>query len=52
MLWHERLGHANVNIIKRMVRENLLQNCGPLQGKETSCESCILAKNIGQPTLN
>lgn len=26
MLWHERLGYATVNIIKRMVWENLVQN--------------------------
>lgn len=44
MLWHERLGHCNVNIIKKMVREKLVENCGPLQGKEMPCEPCILAK--------
>lgn len=42
MLWHERLGHTNVNITKKMFKKT----CGPLQGKEFPCEPCILAKNI------
>lgn len=55
MLWYEQLGHSNVNLIKRMSEENLIENCGQMQGKESQCEPCILAKNtraVHHPKLN
>lgn len=52
MLSHERLGHNNIDIIKKLFCEKLVENCGPLQEKETPCEPCILGKILGQHILH
>ena len=49
MLWHDRLGHINVDYIKKMFNENLVKPCGNLQGKAVRCEPCILAKSTRAP---
>lgn len=33
-------------LIKKMVHKKLVENCGPLQGKETPCKPCFSANNI------
>lgn len=52
MLWHESLGHSNIDIIKKMFCEKLIENCGLLQEKKTLCEPCILGKILGQHILD
>ena len=45
MLWHERLGHINVDYVRKLFKDKLVGVSGALQGKALKCEPCILAKS-------
>lgn len=43
-IWHRRLGHANMKIIKEMKKEDLISGINESTKKGKICESCIEGK--------
>jgi hypothetical protein len=44
--WHRRLSHTNIQSIKDMVRKNLVKGMRVDMSSPTSCEHCILGKQV------
>ncbi|KAF7768676.1 hypothetical protein Agabi119p4_7919 [Agaricus bisporus var. burnettii] len=52
--WHRRLSHASMEVIKKMLRENLVDGLsvtGPME-LEGLCEDCIFGKHTSHPYNN
>lgn len=48
-LWHFRLGHLNVNDMKRLVNQNKLNGVSKINSDLTFCECCVLSKQTRTP---
>lgn len=48
-LWHFRLGHLNVNDMKRLMNQNKLNGVQKINLSLTFCECCVLSKQTRAP---
>ena len=49
-VWHQRLAHTDVKVIKKMIEEGSVEGIGKFQGEDKGfCEPCVLAKQSRKP---
>lgn len=48
-LWHERLGHLNLESIKLMLRKNMVYGLPKILVGKCLCKSCLMGKHHWEP---